>query len=63
MIDRNNRGEIRVLLVALIGLALLVVASVGIAVNDIADAGEPRRGDAASLSGGPANTAPPAAFD
>lgn len=63
MIDRNNRGEIRVLLVALFGLALLVVASVGIAVNDVADAGELHRDDAASLSGGPENTATPTAFD
>lgn len=63
MIERNNRGEIRVLLLALVGLALLVVASVGIAVNDVANAGEPRRDDAAVLSGGPENAAPPTGFD
>ena len=35
MIDRNNRGEVRVLLAALFGMALLVAGSVVVAVNDV----------------------------
>jgi len=35
MIHRNNRGETRVLVAALIGMTLLLAAAVAIAVNDV----------------------------
>jgi len=62
MIERNNRGEIRVLLIALFGMALLVMASVVIAVKDVT-AATARQDGAAILSAAPDNHAATTARD
>jgi hypothetical protein len=62
MIERNNRGEVRVLLTALFAMALLVVASVVIAVNDVT-ASTARQDDAATLAPAPGNRAAPTVLD
>lgn len=61
MIDRNNRAEIKVLLAALIGLALLVMTSVAIALDDAARATEARPG--ATATSAAAQIAPSVAPD
>jgi hypothetical protein len=62
MIERNNRSEVRVLLIALFGMALLVMASVVIAVNDVTAANAPQD-SAATLAPAPGNRAAHPASD
>ena len=51
MIDRNDSSEVRILLTALFGMVLLIIASVGIAVSEVT-ASEACQDTATSLASG-----------